>query len=257
MSDSDASEGILRGLPVADNSASFVHNRDIDVVADLPSSDSDSDLAIDYTEPLDATATTSPSDIARRKSIVKNAERDDYKSLVESLRTIDQHDTARHLMNAILAFRQFKNSRTEAGQTLRKRWTAWPVPPTQTIHSHQSRSVLRAEMISIVHAEIYKRLRRMNVDISADDLPPILQDAVADSLLSNFEALLDSICQTRTHQGGKALSRTFSHRSVISLLESKRIISASRLARLKGRCRTLFTEDMPEELCSIDSQSCL
>lgn len=175
-------------------------------------------------------------------------ERYDYRALLESLRTNHQHDTSRHLMSAILATKRLAApSEVAPLKKIRKSWTTWPLAPDQTIHSRYAEHELREETAGVIHATIYKKLRREGHDVSADELPPAITEALSDLVLHKFRTLMNKIGDARTYQGGSASSTAkrlgpLGYEDILSVLDSHAIMSTTHLARLRGRCENLFRE---------------
>lgn len=176
-------------------------------------------------------------------------ERNDYKALVESLRTNEQHDTAKHLMTAAMLRRQeMMMPPDKKKKKLRKGWTAWPVPPTQTIHSKDSEDELKAELNALLHATITRRLRAEDKDVSADNLPDDVARMVVSVMLEKLTCLLHHVGSSRSHQGGLADSTInrldlMDDKHILTISKQTQIVSADVVNRASARCSELFGTD--------------
>lgn len=224
---------------VAFANAPTFYEQELDDILDLSSS-SESDEAEDFIPRTPYSSGPVDSDRGHIKST--HLERNDYRALLETLRTIDQHDTAKHLMSAAML-----NTANDGpvAKKLRKSWAAWPLAQQETKNSLNAESILRQELGAILHSQMIGSLRRQNLDIAADDLPSSMLDFLSDLMLAKLTDLLINMARMRLNHGGICRSTnkrlgTLNHHSVLKMAEHSGIVSEQAVHRAAKRLNSMF-----------------
>lgn len=231
-----------KGVSFAQPLASY--REDLDDLIDVSSSSQDSDH--DATFGSGIYTQQEPGENERGLCRSSYLERLDYKALLQSLRANEQHNTANHLMSVVM----LKNLPTPelrqiTQKRLRKGWTAWPLSPSHTKHSHQAQRQLVDQLQATLHRQIGHRLVEAGKIVSSDDLPDDVCQIATDMMLDKLSLLLKVIGKARAMQGGEAKSSNrrlglLTSDDVLRLLSRGNIISKDNFEHLDARCRALF-----------------